>query len=249
MMVLKMKPDVAGAVTGRAASWAAWFTPLALVAIGWRYLQLIVDAATYQADERWLIIWTISAVALLSSIALTPKRAAVAWMLLFVGAVVLVIVLSGMLLPGLIAVWVLGLGTLLGDRILNGLGLSAYDELLERVLIALLLGVVTVSMAAFALAVCGLLTPAYVWGLLIVCTVIECRPGVSLVRRAIASVSTTPFPDRESCVLLLLTALALLASLVWAVAPETAYDSLNYHLPVPRFYLEAGGIIDLPYFF
>lgn len=49
--------------------------------------------------------------------------------------------------------------------------------------------------------------------------------------------------------MLLLTSLALLASLVWAVAPETAYDSLNYHLAVPRFYLEAGGIIDLPYFF
>jgi len=43
--------------------------------------------------------------------------------------------------------------------------------------------------------------------------------------------------------------LAWVAHFIWAVAPEIEYDALNYHLAVPRFYLEAGCLIDLPYFF
>lgn len=40
----------------------------------------------------------------------------------------------------------------------------------------------------------------------------------------------------------------LLLSFFWALAPELQYDALNYQLPVPRDYLEAGRIIDLPHY-
>jgi len=35
-------------------------------------------------------------------------------------------------------------------------------------------------------------------------------------------------------------------NLVWAVAPEVQFDAINYHLAVPRIYLDNAGFIDLP---
>ena len=42
-------------------------------------------------------------------------------------------------------------------------------------------------------------------------------------------------------------AVALLTSLLAALAPPTAKDALIYHLVVPRHYVEEGGFVDLPY--
>jgi hypothetical protein len=91
----------------RATTLMAWLIPVALAVTGWRYLLLIVGAATYPANQPWLIIWTISSAALLGSLALAPRRAGVTWMFVIAGAAVLMIILSGMFLLGLIALWVL----------------------------------------------------------------------------------------------------------------------------------------------
>src|SRR5262249_1432856 len=55
--------------------------------------------------------------------------------------------------------------------------------------------------------------------------------------------------DMESRILLLLLAFAFTVNLTWSLAPEVQFDALNYHLSVPRIYLAARGVIDLPYFF
>jgi hypothetical protein len=43
--------------------------------------------------------------------------------------------------------------------------------------------------------------------------------------------------------------IAFLAAFVWALAPETSYDALNYHLGVPRIYTQNHALVEAPYTF
>ncbi|PYS05483.1 MAG: hypothetical protein DMG12_07480 [Acidobacteria bacterium] len=45
---------------------------------------------------------------------------------------------------------------------------------------------------------------------------------------------------------LMVSAPVVVLNLVWAVAPEVQFDAINYHLAVPRIYLDNAGFIDLP---
>ena len=54
--------------------------------------------------------------------------------------------------------------------------------------------------------------------------------------------------SRETALLLILMSVLAFLNLIWAAAPEIEYNALNYHLAVPRLYLEHHRVLELPFF-
>jgi hypothetical protein len=52
----------------------------------------------------------------------------------------------------------------------------------------------------------------------------------------------------ETAVLLILMGCLAMLNLVWATVPEIEYDALNYHLAVPKIYLEQHRVLEVPFF-
>ena len=149
----------------RAKNVAAWITPLVFTAIGWRYLKLIAEAATdppYQGNNVWLIVWTAAAAIVIASIAIAPRPAFRIWSVAIASAAAAIIVLSGVLASAMIALWVLLICVLLGDRILSRLVSGKHLSWLGRITIAFPLGYLLLAFAAFALAVTGLYKAVYI---------------------------------------------------------------------------------------
>lgn len=119
----------------------------------------------------------------------------------------------------------------------------------ERRVVVLTLGAGALSMSSLALALTGLYRPftvaLLIGGVLVVGALVSAarrdRGGADAPEEARRSVGPVGL-DKAWFVLAFL---ALSFGLVGALAPETEYDALWYHLNVPRLWLEAGRPIDL----
>src|SRR5262249_10954594 len=147
--------------------------------------------------------------------------------------------LSGTWAAALIALWVSLVVALIGCSVLSRLRISSPALLAKRLAIAFPLGFATVAFLTLALALVRQLTPASAWVLLCMLTLVEWKAGVTVGRELRSWWATRSPWDLESRVLLLLIACMFVINLTWSVAPEVQYDALNYHLAVPKLYLEA----------
>ena len=119
---------------------------------------------------------------------------------------------------------------------------------LERWTFALCFGSGALMLAVFALAVCGLLTPATLLSLVVVLLACGGRMlvgGLASLIRWLADQIHRPWPAGR-----VLAALVVLPILGWDLlhfpAPPTFYDSMAYHLALPAQYLLAGGYVAMP---
>lgn len=128
-----------------------------------------------------------------------------------------------------------------GARALRALRIDPDLDALEQFVLAVTLGLAALGYAVLLLGAAGLLSPALGW-LLIPWLLLTVRTTFGV--REVASWAKTrqwihPFS--------ILTCGFLIAYLLAALAPETGFDALNYHLGVPRLYLEAGGLVPAPH--
>jgi 4-amino-4-deoxy-L-arabinose transferase-like glycosyltransferase len=231
-----------------------------LFALGWigvigsRYVITILKALQHPFnpgdDVNLALAWLGGAVVIIVSLAVSQRIAFAIWCLAIIGTILGMLLLSHTAIEGLIALWVLAIAALIGDSFLSALHVTSKPSFGGRLVIDVALGVMAFSLVMLVLAATRQLTVRNVWAVLIVSTILGLRRGVQLVdswRRGGTSLRL-PALDIEFKVLLILSAFVFTINLSWAVAPETRYDALNYHLAVPRIYLEQHGLVDL-YFF
>jgi hypothetical protein len=114
------------------------------------------------------------------------------------------------------------------------------EHRVDRSLFRLALGLAMLSYALFALAALGLFSPP---GATVVVAIAAAR-GVFDLRR-IRPLPRAPRLDRIERLWIGCAAVAMTFALVGALAPETEYDALWYHLWLPRVWLDAGRPADI----
>ncbi len=125
----------------------------------------------------------------------------------------------------------------------------AFERRLEAMLFTLAVGFVALESALLLLAGAGAYRPGAVASLVLLAAARRpaglLRDGSSLVRwlRAEVTCRGRSIPDR---VFIAIAVAALTYSAVAALAPETAYDALWYHLWLPHEWLEHGRLTDPP---
>jgi hypothetical protein len=226
-----------------------------VVGITSRYLDTVLKALEHPynpGDEViFVIVWTALAALILISLAFRPKAATAAWSAAIAIAAISMVVLSGAWKSAAIAVWISALAALIGSRLLAILGIQSNKSAAGQVALAFPLGFALLAFATLGLALLRALTPAAAWVMLVVLTMLECRSAMRTARQLWRGwITRQPVSATlESRALFLLTAAAFAVNLTWSLAPEVQFDALNYHLAVPKLYLDAGGLVDLPYFF
>jgi hypothetical protein len=233
---------------------------VAFMAITWvviattRYVMTVLKSLQHpynSGDEAiFVIVWLSAAVIILVSLGLHQRIATTLSLLLISAASLTMIVRSGNSVAALIALWVVVVAVLLGFRILSFLQIGLSDSA-AGLSVAFPLGLAILALFTYILAVVGELRSSSVWILLALVTGFELTHALAAKReilreRLLRSKLTL---DLESRVVLLLMAAGFAVNLIWTVAPEVRFDALNYHLAVPRLYIEANGLVDLPYFF
>lgn len=187
-----------------------------------------------------LTLLTLAGVTLLS---LTRRLGCRAILAATLGVAVALLVLSGALAAALAAAAITLVAFACGAAILRRIGAPGLP-LSERYLYAVAIGLGVTSYATFALALTGLLLP---WAAAIGLTAAaatgrdELRQLVGAVRRH----APAP-PSGAAGPLLAAGCVWAVVLLVEAVAPEVQYDSLSYHLGLPRVWIDAGRLVDIP---
>ncbi len=129
-----------------------------------------------------------------------------------------------------------------------------FQDWRERVLLRTILGLGAISYLSFALALAGVYTPPSV-RMLVVGTIIAgvVWNGPSFLRwvRHPAAIAATlqaietQTHDRFDRIWKTISFLACLVAFIAALAPETEYDALWYHLQLPRVWLAHGNPVDI----
>jgi hypothetical protein len=135
-----------------------------------------------------------------------------------------------------LAAWTVG--QRLSKWFLNGL----FTEWLEALVFQLALGFMSLSYALFALACLGLYRRAVLGSVVMLLAAAGC---LSAPRSLMRSVKSFPVPRRADAVFVLCAGAAVACGLIAALAPETEYDALWYHLYLPTRWLAASRPVDL----
>ena len=128
------------------------------------------------------------------------------------------------------------------DRLLTPPGLARH----ERLAVRFANGAALLSMLLLGLALAGFYRPAVVRAAVMALAAL----GIAMTVRAWRAPrrERTPAADRRAIVRdlpwMVVTAVAAAAAFVTALAPETEYDALWYHLELPRQWLAAGRLTD-----
>jgi hypothetical protein len=117
----------------------------------------------------------------------------------------------------------------------------------ESFIFASALGSVITSVMVTSLAFVGQISSSTCWAVLAILLLsgIGSRPSLEGFRTALTSKDFFPFSPLKTSAQIILGILILLA-LSLALAPAFATDALVYHLAVPKAFLEAGGLVNLP---
>jgi hypothetical protein len=173
------------------------------------------------------------------------------------GFAAIIILLAGGNLWGILAfMWLLSVAWALGGRILRLLVGKQADLHLRSAVVAVGLGFGCYSLLMLVLAVIGLLYNWLAVGLLIVLTIALGRDLVAGGKELARQLQRLPqglglgAAARDRTYLLAVTIVAAavcLTALVGSLAPEIHYDALNYHLSVPKTYVDNHRVVDLSY--
>ncbi len=154
--------------------------------------------------------------------------------------------LGGALLDLLAAGAIIAVGGGLGRRALARLLPPGLLSNGERLALEAAAGLGLLSMAALALGLAGLYTPAALWALLLAAAALG-WPGLRGWLAAARALARSRWPAGAWPRFLAAFTLAALAlALLHALAPPVAWDALMYHLDGPRSYLAAGRIVARP---
>ena len=244
----------------------AWLgiVPLAwLLVVSVPYLVAATDELpnpNYWARTRtWQATAAIAAVAVLGGAAAATRRELLgrlyAWTVLAAaGALLGAILVAGRAAAAFaVVLWLVLLGWALGERALRLLFRGAPPRDAEAALLAVGLALGLYSHAILGLALLGLLdrwlVAALLAGLSIACwrdLLGKARLAARLVPEIVRRSADPAAAGFALPLLAILVGWAVLV-LILAVAPETTFSSLNYHLALPRTYIDQRGFVLTPY--
>ena len=108
------------------------------------------------------------------------------------------------------------------------------------------------ALIIFVLGFMQVLTATTIWIFLIAGSFVAAVPIVKLWPALVGDFHQCRKTLRQNAVeyglLLVIPVFITLLNLVWAVAPEVQFDALNYHLAVPKLYLEHSGIYEIQFY-
>ena len=224
-------------------------------------IRSFVERVPFGSDRRWWFVLAAAGIGLVLLGALITAQFVfrsspiISCFLLAVAATALgFIILSGQFRAGAVAAWLLIIAFVWGDWLLRKSGARRSAVTGAWSCVSFALGLALLAILGLALGLAGLLHSVAIVLALAALTVSQAR---SLMRfatgvwRAVRDWREHWYSYRASparAVLALVIGLIAFFNLLWALAPELRFDALNYQLAVPRCYLEAGRIVDLPYF-
>jgi hypothetical protein len=177
-------------------------------------------------------------------------RVTAAWVLLELAGALVMAWRSGHFGSLVIAAALCCIATAWGATLLDGLGARPASRL-DRLAIAAPLGLSAAALAALGLLVTGRFTRPWAFSVLGVAAALQarrCWRAFAAWRRSgwgplLEAIDAAP---PETGILLSALGAVLLALLPWAFAPEVQYDSLTYHLAVPRIWIQQHRLVDVP---
>jgi len=120
----------------------------------------------------------------------------------------------------------------------------------EAIACAMPLGMGVISLIVLVLGLLGWLTQAAVWLMLSVLTVSLLRKWYRTIWMFVRKRPGLPALMDQPNEFIVVCSLALafaIPNLMWTLAPEVEFDALNYHLAVPKAFLQHSRIIELPF--
>jgi len=224
-----------------------------VAAIAARYLDTVRkslrDPINSGKDLQWMVFVLVLVALIAGSLVWNRAKAFRIWAAILASTAIAILLLSGSLVPALMALWVVMAATLLGDRLLVKLQLESRDNPCDRFVIAFPLGLTAFGTFTFALALLGLFNSTIVWVSFLTLTLLELRPALRLAHHFRTRVrSGEKFFEviPEAPFLILVMAFAAVRNLTWSVVPEVEFDALNMRLSVPKMFLAAGRFVDFP---
>jgi hypothetical protein len=158
---------------------------------------------------------------------------------------VLMAVRSQSMVAALVATWMFVVAAGSGTLVMRACGVRAEGPG-ERVVLSFAAGMTVMGSLVLAIGLLGILTPTILLVLLLGLTAVTLAAAGhdlwGLGHDALTAARSAGLPLALGCVVFTL-------GLSWALAPAVQFDDLNYHLAVPKTYLQRGAIVDLPYFF
>jgi len=235
----------------------AWLFCAWVVAVAERYILRAIESAfrffTTVQDVYWFAGALIVVVLLILATALfRPGIVAAVCGGVFVAAGAAIVCFSHLVGPFALAVSILLMTCCLGRYIMKPLfGPEASDALLF--VCGAPAGLTLIALLTFCTGLAGVLTRPACWTIFAIgaCALIAtirsdgCRLADRSTHSLFKSLRTC---SRESALLLAVIGSVSLLSFVWAVAPEVEFDALNYHLAVPRLYLDHHRVLELDFY-
>lgn len=210
-----------------------------------RYVQTvaksIVSPFNPGSDAQCAAVW-LAAVAVIAVCLMVSAEALRALVKIAVVALTAIAILSGVWAAALLSGWFLLIAYVWGKWLLRIAGIDPEDRI-ERLVLAIPLGLLIPAMAGFILACFHLLKPASVWILIAGLSALQWRTIGGLRWRNIE----IPKTSLDAAFPLAAALPVVLMNFIWAVAPEIHFDANNYHLAVPKIWLENGGFVNQPY--
>jgi len=206
------------------------------------------------ADITWVAVW----LSLIGVLFLTygcfrarANRVTCAWIVAAALAALAVLGLSHSIFAFLTALWIvlisLGLGVLLIKTLLR-----RNETTLAYIACGIPLGSAVLALIIFVFGILHALTPSTIRILLTAGSLVAAAPVLNLLRTLLGDFKrfgrTMQENPIELGIVLVITVLVTLVNLIWAIAPEIQFDALNYHLAVPKIYLEHSGIIEVQFY-
>lgn len=200
------------------------------------------------ADIPWAVAWVVFVLLAGVTSAIRPGVALRFWTACTALLLTAMIVMSGAVVTSLAAIWLLALAWGLGDRVLPGL--DAVGSVADREIARLIVGIGLVCLIIQFVSLVHLLNRVVVWTLLAFLTALFAfrLPRLLALAQLLRREWRNARISASGSALISSACFVLLINIAWSLVPEVQFDALNYQLAVPRFYVEHGGIVDLPYF-
>src|SRR5262245_2714143 len=216
--------------------------------------QAFVRATPTAFDNYWVNLYVQLAVVIGLLVWLFRGRLLLALTILaLLGVLAIAATAGGAGVALLVLLWLLVLAWRLGVEILTALARDADISGAERNALGIVTGLGAMTVVVFIIAALGLLHSRVLVSVLAALTVAAAyrsRFEFSLSRvRTLGSRISNAKSFKLPAFVLACCLVSLCAALVWALAPETGYDPLNYQLGVPQVYVREHALVELPYTF
>ncbi len=161
----------------------------------------------------------------------------------------LIIFFSRTFLEIAIFIWIIALSYALGIRILRMLSDEWQKPSLEAFVFSTAIGLGAFSIGTFLVGLAGLLYELFICGILVALTIVF-RNDIKNLHSAIKQFLSKIYNDKQDrkifpTAILLILLLTGVVSFVGALGPEVMYDSLMYHLALPRIYVNSHKIVEV----